>query len=75
MINLLRCVLRLPGNTLDRVDEIAGSASIALLCDVPRAAVVRAALTAWLDIAEDVNPEQVVEAIRAAMVKRGRKPR
>lgn len=75
MINLLRCVLRLPGDTLDRVDELAGAASVALFCDVPRAAVVRAALTAWLDIADEVNPEQVIEAIRVAMVKRGRKPR
>lgn len=75
MINLLRCVLRLPNDTLDRIDEIAGAASVALHRDVPRAAVVRAALTTWLDSADEVNPKQVIEAVRVAMVKRGRKAR
>ena len=75
MINLLRCVLRLPGDTLDRIDEIASVASVALVCDVSRAAVIRAALTAWLDIADEADPTHMIEAIRVAMVKRGRKPR
>lgn len=73
MINLLRCVLRLPGDMLDRVDELASVASVALVCDVPRAAVVRAALTAWLDAADERNPKHIIEAIRVAMIKRGRK--
>ena len=75
MINLLRCVLRLPGGTLDRIDEIASVASVALVCNVSRAAVIRAALTTWLDLADEVDPKQNVEAIRVAMVKRGRKSR
>lgn len=74
MNNLLRCVLRLPGDTMDRVDEFASVASVALRCNVPRAAVVRAALIVWLDIAEEVNPAQVIAAINAALVPRGRKP-
>jgi hypothetical protein len=49
VINLLRCVLRLPGDTLDRVDELAA--------------------------ADECNPSQIIEAIRVALVKRGRKPR
>ena len=75
MIDLLRCVLRLPGDTLDRIDEIASVASVALVCNVSRAAVIRAALTTWLDLADEVDPKQIVEAIRVAIVKRGRKPR
>lgn len=75
MIDLLRCVLRLPGHTLDRIDELARVASVALRRDVPRAAVVRAALTGWLDSADESNPKQIIEAIRAAMLTRGRKAR
>jgi hypothetical protein len=60
---------------IDRVDEIASVASVALVCDVSRAAVIRAALTSWLDVAEEVDPKHMIEAIRVAMVKRGRKPR
>lgn len=75
MISLLRCVLRLPGDTLNRIDEIASVASVALVRDVSRAAVIRAALTTWLDVVDEVDPKQMVEAIRVAMVKRGRKPR
>ncbi len=35
----------------------------------------RAALTTWLDLADEFDPEQLIEAIRVAMVKRGRKAR
>ena len=60
---------------LDRIDDLAEVASVALVCDVPRAAVVRAALTVWLDWADERNPSQFIEAIRGAMIKRGRKAR
>jgi hypothetical protein len=60
---------------LERVDEIASVASVALVCDVSRAAVIRAALTTWLELADEVEPKQLIEAIRVAMVKRGRKAR
>ena len=75
MIHLLRCVLRRPDNTVDRIDELASVASVALVCDVSRAAVIRAAITAWLDAADERNPKLIVEAIRVAMIKRGRKAR
>jgi predicted transcriptional regulator len=74
-MSLLRCVLRLPDDMLERVDEIASVASVALVCDVSRAAVIRAALTTWLELADEVEPKQLIEAIRVAMVKRGRKAR
>jgi predicted transcriptional regulator len=74
-MSLLRCVLRLPDDMLERVDEIASVASVALVCDVSRAAVIRAALTTWLDLADEIDPKQMIEAIRVAMVKRGRKAR
>ena len=75
MIGLLRCVLRVPGDMLARIDEIADAASVALRCEVSRAAVVRAALAEWLDAVDECNRSQFIEAIRVAMVKRGRKPR
>jgi len=37
--------------------------------------VVRAAVKAWLATSERDSPAQIVEAIRLAIVKRGRKPR
>ena len=74
MIDLLRCVMRLPALTITRLDQIATSASVALRCEVLRAAVLRAAVDAWLDFVERDRPEQFIEEIRASMVKRGRKP-
>jgi hypothetical protein len=54
-----------------RLDEIAETARKALGCKVKRDAVVRVALAApWLDAA--TLPEAVIQAIRAALVKRGR---
>jgi predicted transcriptional regulator len=71
---LLRSVLRLSPGTRDRLDELAGMASAALQREVPRSAVVRAAVGAWLDAIDDADPAQLIEAIRASLVKRGRKP-
>jgi hypothetical protein len=71
---LRRSVLRFSPGTRDRLDELAGVASAALQREVPRSAVVRAALGAWLDAIDDADPAQLIEAIRASLVKRGRKP-
>lgn len=75
MTALLRSVLRFQPATRDRLDELAELASGVLRCDVPRAAVVRAAVCAWLASNESADPAQLIEAIRASQVKRGRKPR
>lgn len=73
MSTLKRNVLRFEPECQDRLDEIAELASAILNCEVSRAAVVRAAVQAWLTINAEIDPEQLVEAIRRATVKRGRK--
>jgi hypothetical protein len=65
--------MRLPALTIDRLDKIATSASVALRCEVSRAAVLRAAVDTWLDFVERDRPEEFIDEIRASMVKRGRK--
>jgi hypothetical protein len=70
---LKRNVLRFEPECQDRIDEIAELAGRILQREVSRAAVVRAAVQAWLMTSERIHPEQLVEAIRGAMVKRGRK--
>jgi hypothetical protein len=72
-IDLVRCVMRLPTVTVDRLDRLAAMASLTLRCDVPRAAVIRAVLESWLDAEEDRDPAPIIEAIRSALIKRGRK--
>lgn len=74
MTALRRSVLRFPPGICDRLDELAGMASEALQREVPRSAVVRAAVGTWLDATDDADPAQLVETIRASLVKRGRKP-
>lgn len=75
MTALHRSVLRLQPATRDRLDKLAALASAALRCEVPRAAVVRAAVCAWLISNESADPAQLIESIRASQMKRGRKPR
>ncbi len=75
MTALLRSVLRFPPATQDRLDQLAELASAALDCEVPRAAVVRAAVCAWLASNETADPAELIEEIRASQIKRGRKPR
>jgi hypothetical protein len=70
---LKRNVLRFEPACQDRIDEIAELAGRVLQREVSRAAVVRAAVQAWLTTNESIHPEQLVDAIRRAMVKRGRK--
>ena len=72
-MTLKRNVLRLEPASQDRLDEIAYIAGTLLQCDVSRAAVVRAAVHGWLASTATLHPEQLVEAVRRAMVKRGRK--
>ena len=73
MTRLKRNVLRFEPACQERLDEIAGLAGTILDCEVSRAAVVRAAVEAWLRTNAGIHPELLVEAIRAALVKRGRK--
>jgi hypothetical protein len=72
---LERNVLRFQPAMRARLDELAKRASSVLRCDVPRAAVVRAAVSAWLATIERADPAQLIEAIRRSQVKRGKKPR
>ena len=69
MTKLKRNVLRFEPACRDRIDEIAELAGRVLQREVSRAAVVKA----WLTTNESLHPEQLVNAIRGAMVKRGRK--
>jgi predicted transcriptional regulator len=73
MTVLQRSVTRFEPETRDRLDELADQASIALKREVPRTAVVRAAVTDWLATSERTDPARVIEAIRTSLVKRGRK--
>lgn len=70
---LERGVLRFQPATRARLDDLAKRASAILRCDVPRAAVVRAAVCAWLATIEGADPAQLIEAIRTSQVKRGKK--
>lgn len=63
---LRREVLHVESETLARLDEHARQAGHALACEVSRAAVVRAAVTAWLDVAERRPLDFMSQAIRAA---------
>ena len=75
MTVLRRSVLRLPVTARESLDDLAEMASNVLQRKVSRAAVVRAAVKAWLAANEGVDPALLVEAIRVSMVKRGRKAR
>jgi hypothetical protein len=72
---LKRNLLRFEPECQDRLDEIADFAGTLLHCEVSRAAVVRAAVQAWLTTNTGIHPEQLIEAIRGAIMKRGRKRR
>ena len=75
MTALRRNVLRFQPATGERLDELAKRASRVLRCNVSRAAVVRAAVSAWLASSENADPASIIEAIRVAVVKRGIKPK
>lgn len=70
---LQRNVLRFHPATGDRLDALAKRASRVLRCRVSRAAVVRAAVSAWFASSESADPASIIEAIRASLVKRGSK--
>lgn len=72
---LHRSVQRFQPETRDRLDELAALASNVLHREVPRAAVVRAGVCAWLATTEHADPRQLVETIRISIVPRGRKAR
>ena len=67
--------LRVHPMMVERLDEVAEVASDVLHRKVSRSAVVRAALQAWIDAAGASDPEVFMAAIKASMVKRGRKPK
>jgi hypothetical protein len=67
--------MRVPASVRDRLDSIATDATDALGCDVGRATVARAAFTMWLATVKEGDSTPFFDAIRVAIVKRGRKPR
>lgn len=71
-VNLRRYPQRWPEELSARLDRFARRASRALACKVSRSAVVRVAISVWLDAAP-TSPAVVTEAIRVALVRRGRK--
>lgn len=73
MTVLHRSVTRFDPLTQERLDELAGQASGVLAVDVPRTAVVRAAVTFWLARNESADRAQIIEAIRRALIPRGKK--
>jgi hypothetical protein len=73
--NLKRQVQRFTPEMCGRLDELAETAGDAIGRDVPRAALVRAAVTTLLTTADSADREKVIETIRLALVKRGKKPR
>jgi hypothetical protein len=73
MIDLLRCVMRLPTPMIDRLDQIAEDASVSLRCEVSRAAVLRAVVLICFGFVEGISREKLLETIRVSVVKRGRK--
>jgi hypothetical protein len=76
--NLKRQVQRFTPEMCGRLDDLAETAGDAIGRDVPRAALVRAAVTTLLttaDSTDSADRERVIKAIRLALVKRGKKPR
>jgi predicted transcriptional regulator len=71
-VRLRRYPQRWPEELAARLDRFARSAGRALACKVSRSAVVRVAIAVWLDAAQ-ASPAVVTEAIRVALVRRGRK--
>ncbi len=73
-VRLRRYPQRWPEELAARLDRFKRSAGRALACKVSRSVVVRVAVAVWLDAAPTA-PAVVTEAIRAALVPRGRKRR
>jgi predicted transcriptional regulator len=71
-VQLRRYPQRWPKELAARLDRFARSAARALACRVSRSAVVRVAIAVWLAAAQ-ASPAVVTEAIRVALVRRGRK--
>jgi predicted transcriptional regulator len=69
---LQRFPQRWPAALAARLDRFARSASCALACKVSQSVVVRVAIPVWLDAAI-ASPAAATEAIRAVLVRRGRK--
>jgi len=65
----------LPADFVDHLDKIAEVATDELGCDVKRATVMRAAFSMWFASINGDSLQPIVSALRAATVKRGRKPK
>ena len=70
---LPRVVLRLSNEMIDDLDDIVDMLVGIGYKQLSRAAVMRAALTMWVEIAKDASPAKVADAVCKAHVPRGRK--
>ena len=70
---LARSVLRMPKETIEQLDEIVEMVNHAGSSKLSRASVMRAGLKMWIEVARDTDPKEVIAAVLAAHVPRGRR--
>ena len=70
----LYCVgMRIPAEMLEQIDEIVKMSIGVEFKGLSRAAVVRAGMAMWLKIAKHTDPALVIDAVRKAHIRSGRK--
>ena len=70
---LARSVLRMPNETLEQLDAIVELVNHVGNGKLSRASVMRAGLKMWIEIAKTADPKEVIAAVLAAHVPRGRR--
>ncbi len=70
---LARSVVRMPNETLEQLNDIVAMVNVANGSKLSRASVMRAGLKMWIENATDADPKEVIAAVVAAHVPRGRK--
>ena len=70
---LARSVLRMSKETIEQLDDIVEMVNVVGGSKLSRASVMRAGLKMWIKIARDADPKEVIAAVIAAHVPRGRK--
>lgn len=70
---LARSVLRMSSETIEQLDDIVEMVNGVGGRKLSRASVMRAGMKMWIEIARDADPKEVIAAVLAAHVPRGRK--
>ena len=70
---LARSVLRMSKETIEQLDDIVAMVNVVNGSKLSRASVMRAGLKMWIEIARDADPKEVIAAVLAAHVPRGRR--